>query len=81
MPAYQLEVYNDPGLLFKSLNKEIAHWFVLCAAFLFFSFLLSVAATLFAVRAMDEMKQKHREEFTRLAVLSDALQFEPDVQT
>lgn len=50
----------------------------MCAAFLFFSFLLSVAATLFAVRAMDEMKQKNREEFSRLAVLSDALQFEPD---
>lgn len=30
---------------------------------------------------MDEMKQKRRDEFTRLAVLSDALQFEPDVQT
>ena len=50
------------------------------AAFLFFNFVLSVAATAFAIKAIDEIRTKQREEYQRLAVLSDTLQFEPDVQ-
>lgn len=50
------------------------------AAFLFFNFALSVAATAFAIKAIDEIRTKQREEYQRLAVLSDTLQFEPDVQ-
>ncbi len=48
------------------------------AAFLFFNFILSVAATVFALRAIDEIKTKQREDFNRLSVLSDTLQFEND---
>lgn len=43
------------------VNIEFSLRPLMYAAFLFFSFCLSVCATLFAVRAMDEMKQKHRE--------------------
>lgn len=48
------------------------------AAFIFFNFLLSVAATVFAMRAVDEIRTKQREDYNRLTVLSDTLAFEPD---
>jgi hypothetical protein len=48
------------------------------AAFLFFNFMLSVAATVFAMRAVDEIRSKQREEYNRLTVLSDTLAFEAD---
>lgn len=48
------------------------------AALIFFNFLLSCAATLFAVRAVDEIKAKQREDYNRFTVLSDTLQYEPD---
>lgn len=50
-----------------------------CAAvFIFFNFLLSIAATAFATKAIDEIKVKQREEYNRLSVLSDTLQYEVD---
>lgn len=48
------------------------------AAFLFLNFILSCAATVFAMRAVDEMRTKQREEYNRLTVLSDTLAFETD---
>jgi hypothetical protein len=33
---------------------------------------------MFAVRAVDEIKAKQREEYNRFTVLSDTLQYEPD---
>jgi hypothetical protein len=50
------------------------------AAFLFFSFVLSGVATALAVRAVEEIRTKQREDYHRLATLSETLQFEPDVQ-
>ncbi|KAK9800810.1 hypothetical protein WJX73_009734 [Symbiochloris irregularis] len=49
------------------------------AAFIFFNFLLSIGATIFAIKALDEIKAKQREDYNRLTVLSDTLNFEPDV--
>jgi predicted Kef-type K+ transport protein len=46
------------------------------AAFLFFNFCLSVAATVFAMKAVDEIRKKQREEYNRLSVLSDTMQYE-----
>ena len=44
------------------------------AVFVFFNFLLSVGATVFAVQAVSEMREKSREEYNRLStVLDDAL--------
>ena len=48
------------------------------AAFMFFNFFLSVCATIFAVKAIEEIRTKQREDYNRLAVLSDTLQFEAD---
>jgi predicted Kef-type K+ transport protein len=52
--------------------------FALDAAFIFFNFLLSIAATVFATKAIEEIKVKQREEYNRLSVLSDTLQYEVD---
>mmetsp|Transcript_3630 Transcript_3630/g.8230 ORF Transcript_3630/g.8230 Transcript_3630/m.8230 type:complete len:172 (-) Transcript_3630:1205-1720(-) len=44
------------------------------AVFVFFNFMLSIGATVFAVQAVGEMKEKTREEYNRLStVLDDAL--------
>eukprot|EP01025_Chloroclados_australasicus_P005863 TRINITY_DN1187_c0_g1_i1.p1 TRINITY_DN1187_c0_g1~~TRINITY_DN1187_c0_g1_i1.p1 ORF type:complete len:220 (+),score=9.68 TRINITY_DN1187_c0_g1_i1:78-662(+) len=49
------------------------------ASFLFFNFFLSICATIFAVKAMEEIKSRQRDNFNRLTVLnSDTLQFQPD---
>lgn len=48
------------------------------AAFIFLNFVLSVGATIFAMRAVDEIRSKQREDYNRLTVLSDTLAFEPD---
>ena len=54
-------------------------WAPLCAAaFIFFNFMLSIAATVFALKAVEEIKAKQREEYNRLSVLSDTLQYEVD---
>lgn len=45
-------------------------------AFIFINFALSVAATVFAMRAIDELRTKQREQYNR--VLSDTLAFEAD---
>ncbi|KAL3148954.1 hypothetical protein ABBQ32_001812 [Trebouxia sp. C0010 RCD-2024] len=49
---------------------------MLGSAFIFFNFLLSIAATVFATKAIEEIKVKQREEYNRLSVLSDTLQYE-----
>eukprot|EP01024_Parvocaulis_polyphysoides_P053974 TRINITY_DN5420_c1_g1_i1.p4 TRINITY_DN5420_c1_g1~~TRINITY_DN5420_c1_g1_i1.p4 ORF type:complete len:193 (+),score=13.51 TRINITY_DN5420_c1_g1_i1:54-632(+) len=52
------------------------------ASFLFFNFFLSICATVFAVKAMEEIRLKQRDEYNRLTVLnSDTLQFEADGRT
>ncbi|KAK9824191.1 hypothetical protein WJX72_008436 [[Myrmecia] bisecta] len=48
------------------------------AAFIFFNFVLSICATVFALKAVEEIKAKQREEYNRLSVLSDTLQYEVD---
>ena len=45
---------------------------------IFFNFALSLAATAFAMKALDEIKSKQREEWNRLTVLSDTLHYEAD---
>lgn len=49
-------------------------------AFIFFNFLLSFCATVFGVRALNDLKVKAREEYHRLSVISDNLQFDPDTE-
>lgn len=46
------------------------------AAFLFCNFLLSIGATYFAVKAVQEIKQKQREEYRSISVVPDSLAFD-----
>ena len=47
-------------------------------AFMFFNFLLSFSGTFLAVRALQDVRSKQKEEYNRLSVILDNLQFEPD---
>ncbi|KAI8463133.1 MAG: hypothetical protein J3K34DRAFT_475495 [Monoraphidium minutum] len=62
---------EPPGL--TGYEKATAFFFMLAV-------ILAVAATAMAMRAIDEIKVKQREEYTRLTTLNlgDTLQFEPD---
>lgn len=48
------------------------------ASFIFFSFCLHLLAVFFALKAIEELKLKSREEYSKVGVLSDTLQFELD---
>eukprot|EP01023_Acetabularia_acetabulum_P002477 TRINITY_DN1100_c0_g1_i1.p1 TRINITY_DN1100_c0_g1~~TRINITY_DN1100_c0_g1_i1.p1 ORF type:complete len:196 (-),score=24.43 TRINITY_DN1100_c0_g1_i1:489-1076(-) len=78
---YFVDVCADIGVSFPSEKKGVSLTGIeqAAAAFLFFNFFLSICATVFAVKAMDEIKLKQRDEYNRLSVLnSDTLQFESD---
>ena len=46
---------------------------------MFFNWMLAIAASVLAIKAMDEIRAKQREEYNRVAMpLSDTLHFEPD---
>ena len=62
----------------RSVVPRSKHIVAMYAAFIFFNFLLSIAATVFATKAIEEIKVKQREEYNRLSVLSDTLQYEVD---
>jgi hypothetical protein len=47
--------------------------------FIFFNFVLSICATVFAMKAIDEIKLKQRSAYDRISVLSDALPYDTDV--
>jgi Ca2+/H+ antiporter len=73
-PALQLLILQHPVFTPRHGQRHAQA----AAAFVFFNFLLSMAAVFFAVRAVEEVKAKQREEYGRMAVLSDNLQFESD---
>eukprot|EP00798_Chlamydomonas_sp_ICE-L_P030352 gene30352-35357_t len=73
-----VDLCTDTKISYKGEPGKLTAYEQATTAFMFFSFVLSVAATVFGVRAIDEMKQKQREEYNRFSVLSDTLQFEAD---
>eukprot|EP00884_Botryococcus_braunii_P016363 jgi/Botrbrau1/340/Bobra.0022s0294.1 len=44
--------------------------------FIFFNFALSICATAFAMKAVDEIRLKQRDAYNRISVLADALPFD-----
>ncbi len=69
-----VDVTVDSTISFPSESKSLDGYEKTGAVFVFFNFLLSMAATFFAVQAVSEMRQKTREEYNRLStVLDDAL--------
>lgn len=75
---YFVDMCTDANISYTGEPKQLSGFEKAAAAFIFFNFLLSVAATTFAVKALDEIKAKQREEYNRLTVLSDTLQYEAD---
>lgn len=75
---YFVDLCTDVGIKYDGEPSKLTSFERAAATFIFFSFTLSLLATVFAVKAIDEVKNKQREEFNRLAVLSDTLQYEVD---
>uniref|UniRef100_A0A061R0V3 Uncharacterized protein n=1 Tax=Tetraselmis sp. GSL018 TaxID=582737 RepID=A0A061R0V3_9CHLO len=75
---YFWDLYTDVSIRYKGEPKGLTPYEQAMCAFVFFNFFLSICAIFFAVKALEEIKTKSREEFNRLAVLSDNLQYEPD---
>ncbi|WIA38466.1 hypothetical protein OEZ86_001789 [Tetradesmus obliquus] len=73
-----VDMATDAGINYSGEPPMLTAYEKASAAFLFFNFVLSVAATVFAMRAVDEIRSKQREEYNRLTVLSDTLAFEAD---
>lgn len=75
---YFVDLCTDAGVRYKGEPAKLTAYEQAAAAFIFFSFALSVMATVFAVKAIDEIKAKQREDYNRFTVLSDTLQYEAD---
>eukprot|EP00882_Tetradesmus_deserticola_P005835 GHRQ01006142.1.p1 GENE.GHRQ01006142.1~~GHRQ01006142.1.p1 ORF type:complete len:212 (+),score=82.53 GHRQ01006142.1:173-808(+) len=73
-----VDMVTDTGINYSGEPPMLTAYEKASAAFLFFNFILSVAATVSAMRAVDEIRSKQREEYNRLTVLSDTLAFEAD---
>ena len=69
---------TDAGISYHGEPSKLSSYEQAAAAFIFLNFILSCAATFFAVKAADEIKAKQREEYNRFTVLSDTLQYEAD---
>ncbi|GMH43859.1 hypothetical protein BSKO_11793 [Bryopsis sp. KO-2023] len=74
---YFIDVWNDSRVSRWS-RDQLGSLERAAIAFMFFNFLLSLCATFFAVKAIEEIKVKQRDEYNRLSVISDTLQYEPD---
>lgn len=73
-----VDLCTDVGIKYAGEPPKLSAFERASATLVFFCFALSLLATVFAVKAIDEVKNKQREEFTRMAVLSDTLQYEAD---
>ncbi|KAG2493037.1 hypothetical protein HYH03_008700 [Edaphochlamys debaryana] len=73
-----VDLCTDAGIKYQGEPAKLTAFERAAATFIFFCFLLSLLATVFAVKAIDEVKSKQREEYNRMAVLSDTLAYEAD---
>eukprot|EP00891_Asterochloris_glomerata_P003795 jgi/Astpho2/3795/Aster-x1172 len=83
-PVFLLSIINNVPLAFVTQSKRrqsdegIRPYEKAAASFIFFSFCLHLLAVFFALKAIEELKLKSREEYSKVGVLSDTLQFELD---
>jgi len=73
-----VDVVADVRIKFRGEPLGITPYENAAASFLFFCFVLSIGATVFAVKAIEEIRGKQKEEFRQMSVLSDTLQYEVD---
>mmetsp|Transcript_9607 Transcript_9607/g.29127 ORF Transcript_9607/g.29127 Transcript_9607/m.29127 type:complete len:228 (-) Transcript_9607:67-750(-) len=74
-----VDLMTDTRIDFNGMPGQLTEFERATTAFIFFAFLLSCAATVFAMRSIEEVKAKQREENNRFMVLSNTLNFEADV--
>ena len=73
-----VDLVTDSSIKYKGEPSKLSAYEQATTAFIFINFVLSIAASVFAIKSMEEIKQKQREELSRFTVLSDTLQYEPD---
>lgn len=73
-----IDMCTNAGINYNYEPAKLTPYQKAVAVFILCNFLLSVAASVFAMKAIDEIKTKQREEYNRLSVLSDTLQYETD---
>mmetsp|Transcript_16491 Transcript_16491/g.28273 ORF Transcript_16491/g.28273 Transcript_16491/m.28273 type:complete len:185 (-) Transcript_16491:349-903(-) len=74
-----VDLVTDVRVKYRGEPSRLTSYEQAAAAFIFINFLLSAAATLYAVKAVDEIKTKQREDYNRITVLStEGLQYEAD---
>lgn len=75
---YFVDVLTDLKIRFagESQGQNLNPYESTAAVFLFVNFVLSILAVFFAVKAVQEIKSKQREEYSRISVLPDSLNFE-----
>jgi hypothetical protein len=73
-----VDLVTDSSIKYKGEPSKLSAYEQATTAFIFINFVLSIAASIFAIKSMEEIKQKQREEISRFTVLSDTLQYEPD---
>ena len=71
-----VDVLVDVSIRFPGADPGLNRHESAAAAVLFANLLLSAGATLFAVKAVREIRQKQREEYSRISVLPDSLAFD-----
>ena len=69
-----VDVAVDTTIKFPRESGVSSSYETAAAVFVFFNFMLSIGATVFAVQAVSERKEKTREEYNKLStVLDDVL--------
>lgn len=67
-----VDICVDSGIEFSAIGRQaqqITSYEKAAAAGVFFNFILSIAATVFAVKAVNEIRSKQRETYTQMATL------------
>lgn len=78
---FMVDMVVDTTVRYKGEPPGLTGFEKATVFFLLLQIILAICATALAMRAIDEIKTKQREEYTRLTTLStinDTLQFEPD---
>jgi len=67
-----VDICVDSGIEFSAIGRQaqqVTSYEKAAAAGVFFNFILSIAATVFAVKAVNEIRSKQRETYTQMATL------------
>jgi hypothetical protein len=72
---YFWDLYTDVTIRYTGKAAGLTSYEQAMTAFVFFNFFLSICAIFFAIRALDEIRQKNREELNHLTVMSESINY------